>query len=97
MEYTAEVCLSSMEYVTMEAGVLPCKEFMSNGKFDEEHFAEVREKHLANVLGQEVLDIEDLWINYENEEAQVKLDIADMILDGLVTETVQILNNANVK
>ena len=44
------------------------------------------ERSRSNVLGQKVLDIEDLWVNYENEEPQAKLDIADMILDGLVLE-----------
>jgi len=53
------------------------------------------ERSRSNVLGQKVLDIEDLWVNYENEETQAKLDKADMILDGIVLETVQRLNGIN--
>jgi hypothetical protein len=38
----------------MEAGTLPKLEFFINDRFDEEYFAEVREKRLANLLAQEV-------------------------------------------
>ena len=35
---------------------------------------------------------EDSWIDYELEETQVKFDVADMIIDQLLTETAEILS-----
>ena len=80
-----------LELNSMEAGNLPSIEFLFNNKFDEELFAETREKHLADILGQEVLEMEDYWINYEVEEVQSKLEIADTITELLIEETVNIL------
>ncbi len=39
-----------------------------------------------------MIENEPRWLNYEFEEAQVKIDIGDMILEQLVTETITILN-----
>ena len=35
--------------------------------------------------------MEDMWINYENEETQTKIELADSIFDGLVSEAVSLL------
>lgn len=76
----------------MQAGTLPRREFVFAGLFDEELFAEIREKKLATLLAREMIENEPKWLNYEFEEAQVKIDIGDMILEQLVTETINILN-----
>jgi hypothetical protein len=76
----------------MQAGTLPRREFVFGGLFDEELFAEIREKKLATLLAREMIENEPRWLNYEFEEAQVKIDIGDMILEQLVTETINILN-----
>ena len=65
---------------------------MFGGLFDEELFAEIREKKLATLLAREMIENDPRWLNYEFEEAQVKIDIGDMILEQLVTETISILN-----
>lgn len=80
-----------LDWASFETGTLPSIEFMINDKFDEEYFTEIREKRLINLLAQEVVDCEDLWINYEMEESEVKLDIADMVMEHLVTETAELL------
>lgn len=71
---------------------MPRREFVFGGLFDEELFAEIREKKLATLLAREMIENEPRWLNYEFEEAQVKIDIGDMILEQLVTETITILN-----
>jgi hypothetical protein len=71
---------------------LPRREFVFGGHFDEELFAEIREKKLATLLAREMIENEPRWLNYEFEDAQVKIDIGDMILEQLVTETITILN-----
>lgn len=61
-------------------------------QFDEETFQETREKRLAAMLASEVVETEHQWLNYEFEEAQVKVDLSDMILEHLVEETVLFMN-----
>ena len=76
----------------MQAGTLPRREFIFSGVFDEELFAEIREKKLATLLATEVIENEFEWLNYDFEEAQVRIDLGDMILEHLVTETISIGN-----
>jgi len=40
-----------------------------------------------------IIDNEEQWTNYEMEEAEVKIDVADMIMEKLVTETAELLIN----
>ena len=78
------------------AGTLPRREFIYQGEFDEELFSEIREKKLVQLLAREMIDTEPKWLNYEFEQAQVKIDIGDMILEQLVNETISILNQQAV-
>ena len=45
-----------------------------------------REKRLAKLLTQEIKAQEEKWLDYENEETQVKIDITDHLLEQLVEE-----------
>lgn len=74
----------------MQAGTLPRREFIFSGVFDEELFAEIREKKLATLLATEVIENEYQWLNYDFEEAQVRIDLGDMILEHLVTESISL-------
>lgn len=74
----------------MQAGTLPRREFIFSGVFDEELFAEIREKKLATLLATEVIENEYTWLNYDFEEAQVRIDLGDMILEHLVTEAISL-------
>ncbi len=38
-----------------------------------------------------MIDGEEQWTHYEMEEAEVKIDIADMVLEHLVCETAELL------
>jgi len=55
-------------------------------------FSEIREKKLVALLGREMIDTEPRWLNYEFEQAQVKMDLSDNILEILVTECIEQLN-----
>jgi hypothetical protein len=74
------------------AGTLPSRQFMQQGQFDEEFFSDTRERKLVMLLAREMIDTEPKWLNYEFEQAQVKIDVGDMILEQLVNETISILN-----
>ena len=81
----------------MQAGTLPRKEFVFGGHFDEELFAEIREKKLATLLVREIVETEPQWLKWDFEEAQTKIDLADMVLEQLVTETIGFLNTKDKK
>ena len=53
----------------------------------------MREERLARILIQEAEENEILWTDYEYEETQAKLDLADIILNELCFETVSILDS----
>jgi len=53
----------------------------------------LREERLALVLAAEIEENEMLWTDYEYEETQSKLDVADMILEVLAEEAAKELNN----
>ena len=68
------------------AGTLPRHSFVFDGAFDEDMFGEVREKRLATLLSKEVQFHEKKWLNFDFEEAQVKVDLTDMVLEQLIVE-----------
>ena len=76
----------------MQAGTLPRREFVFNNRFDDELFAEIREKKLSTLLCREIVEIEPNGLKWDFEEAQTKIDIGDMVLEALVTETIEFLN-----
>jgi hypothetical protein len=57
---------------------------------NENSILKYKEKQLDRVIYAEVLSEEDKWLDYEFEETQVKIDLADIILYELVTEVINI-------
>lgn len=43
-----------------------------------------------------MVENEQKWLNYEFEQAQVKIDLGDMILELLVTETIKLISESAV-
>lgn len=37
--------------------------------------------------------MEDKWVNYDDEETEVQLELADLIFDKLVSETTELIVN----
>lgn len=68
------------------------QEYGIRGPLDEDKLNLLREERLALVLASEIEENEILWTDYEYEETQTKLDIADMILEVLAEEAVQEIN-----
>lgn len=52
-----------------QSGTLPRREFVFGGKFDDELFAEIREKKLAGLLCREIIETEPQWLKWDFEEA----------------------------
>jgi len=53
----------------MQTGTLSRRDFVFRGLFDEELFAEIREKKLAALLAREMIENEPRRLSYEFEEA----------------------------
>lgn len=78
----------------VRAGKVPKIDFISNSEDTEEELVQqLREEQLSCMLALEIVAQEPSWINYEFEETQVKLDIADMTLEELVEETIHLLGS----
>lgn len=91
-----EVTEIIVEASMVQAGKISTEDMlMSNGILDEELMQHVREERLGSMLADETIEKDELWINYEFEETQVKLDLADMILECMAEETMNILQNNN--
>lgn len=87
-----------LDWNSFKVGPLPCREFYHNNIFDEEKFSDFREKKLAAILAYDVeKEDQEKWLDYESEESQVKLDLADIILYSLVEETIDVLNSIDDK
>jgi uncharacterized protein YaaW (UPF0174 family) len=54
---------------------------------------EQRQSKLASLLHQEILEDEHQWLNYEFEETQIRVDLAEVLLEQLVQETAEFLNS----
>ena len=79
-----------LDWNSFKIGPLPSKEFYCNNQFDEDKFAEFREKKLATILAYDVeKEDREKWLDYETEESQTKIDLTDIILDSLIDEIVQ--------
>ncbi len=56
-----------------------------------------REERMSDMLKAEADENEVLWVDYEYEETQTKLDLADIILDQLGMEVYKILELRETK
>jgi hypothetical protein len=89
-----EVIQEVEKWSLVQAGKVPTGDMMlSSGMLDEEHLRQIREERLANMLADEVIERDAEWVDYEFEETQVKLDLADMVLEHLITETIAVLDS----
>ena len=78
---------------------------------NEEYLAQLREDKLATMLATDVMfniiknltlydkvfEMEERWINYDDEEVEVQVELADLIFDKLVAETVEIITQISEK
>jgi hypothetical protein len=93
-EETLDFLLSKVKYKVLEwahinAGTLGVDGMSPRSK---DRLELIREDKLAKILIQEAEENEPLWVDYEYEETQTKLDIADLILEELCKEAADILN-----
>ena len=82
-----------LEWASYQCGLLIEKEetLYQHHKpgFDEAYLAQIREEKLHNMLAIEVYENEDKWVNYDEEETEVGVELADMVFEKLVIEAVK--------
>lgn len=87
-----EVKKEIKKWSSIQAGKIPSRDMMlSDGILDEEILQQAREERLAAMLAEDVMEKDEVWVEYEFEETQAKLDLADMVLEQLVVESINIL------
>lgn len=47
------------------------------------------------MLATDVIEQDNLWIDYEWEETQTTLDLADIIIESLLVESIELLSTFN--
>ena len=97
-EVLYEVQDKIMTWAETEAGTLTDSDTILNAPMEirqvmteKQFLTQIREERLARLLSAEINEAEPLWLDYEYEETQVKLDIADMILQELCFEGIKTL------
>jgi hypothetical protein len=78
---------------TIKAAPLEIRQIMTEKQF----LAQIREERLANLLSNEINEAEQNWLDYEYEETQVKLDLADIILQELCFDTIKEANRLETR
>jgi hypothetical protein len=83
----AQVCTQLIDWSSFEVGKIPEVPLAaSTGQVNEQHLQMIREEKLSRLLTKEIVENDQMWIDYEAEDAQVKIDLADMILEQLMDE-----------
>lgn len=83
-----------MEWGTFMCGFIPFKDdsFIQIPRFlDDETLNQIKEDRLIRLLTEEALENDDKWLNYEDEEIEVEIELADVIFDYLITDTMDSL------
>jgi len=84
LEEVEELCLFEIGKIATDEMIL------TNGRVDEELLADIREDALGNAISKDIVESEWRWTDYEFEETQVKVDLADMVLDDLTEEILKL-------
>jgi len=92
----AQVRGKLFQWANSRAGVLPLEHLLASSNestrhIEEEVLQQHREKVLSDMLSKELQEMEQRFLDYEMHEAQVNIDLADLVFEQLLQETVQFL------
>ena len=63
------------------------------GNIDDNTLEQIRDNRLGLVLEPEIEENEIYWVDYENEETQIKLELSDVVTEAILEETVLLLKS----
>ena len=56
---------------------------------DEECLGQIREDRMARMLAQEVIECEEDWVEYGDEETEVGVELGDLIFEKMVLDGIE--------
>ncbi|EGR30098.1 IQ calmodulin-binding motif family protein, putative [Ichthyophthirius multifiliis] len=77
------------EWASYLCGIIFDKEdpLLSKGfNIDEDYLAQIKEDRLARMLASEVIENEERWILYDEEQTEVQVELSQMVFNQLVNE-----------
>lgn len=89
----ARITKTITQWTETRLGIMPGEGYiLADGKIDETKLDKDRELRKEQVVNQEILEENALWIEYEMPDAQTRLDIADKVFWQMIQEAVEILS-----
>lgn len=83
-----------LRFCRLKAGPIVYDEFENLARMTEQALAISRENGIIKMLAIEIIDNEAQWYDYDKEEIQSKLDVADMLLEKEIEHIIEILINS---
>lgn len=87
----------TIEWSETLCGLLPDKEEKTNESMDDaadiDFITHLREEKMGRMLAQEVIDSEAQWINYEEEEVEIKLEVSQLVWEEFLWQNINEISN----
>lgn len=90
-EVQRNIEIQLLKYCRVKSGPIVYDGLDDIGHITEQILTQNRENGILKMLAMEISDNESLWFDYDKEELQAKLDLADMVLEEEIDDIVEIL------
>ena len=64
-------------------------QFLEGILLDDECLGQIREDRMARMLAQEVIECEEDWVEYGDEETEVGVELGDLIFEKMVLDGIE--------
>lgn len=64
-------------------------QFLEGILLDDDCLGQIREDRMARMLAQEVIECEEEWVEYGDEETEVAVELGDMVFEKLILEAIE--------
>ena len=80
----------TLEWSETLCGLLPDKDekTVESSDADMDYIGQLREEKMARMLAQEVIDSEGDWVNYEEQEVEIKLEISQLVWEEFLMQNI---------
>lgn len=87
----------TIEWSETLCGLLPDKEEKTNESMEDaadiDFIAHLREEKMARMVAREVVESEAHWINYEEEEVEIKLEVSQLVWEEFLLQNINEISN----
>lgn len=91
-QYLYMLKVKIFELSNFNAGKIQDHSFLIASGGKEDGVQNSREEKLGVLIAEDINNREPTWINYELEETQTKLEVSDLVLETLISETINFLS-----